>query len=113
MVMALAALNGVWATAPYLRNASVRNLYQLLSPVAERDVRFNLGSKEFDPVNVGYVNEKLTGGFVMDTTLCGNHNSGHEFRDTKPEEGMLVKGVLGLALTHDERMALIEYLESL
>jgi hypothetical protein len=110
-------LNGIWATAPYLHNASVRNLYQLLSPVKERDVRFNLGSKEFDPVNVGYVNEKLTGGFVMDTTLPGNLNAGHEFRDPDPDSGATssawVKGVLGKALTHDERMALIEYLKSL
>jgi hypothetical protein len=106
-------LNGIWATAPYLHNGSVRNLYQLLSPVAARDVRFHLGSKEFDPVNVGYVNKQLPGGFVMDTKLDGNHNTGHEFRDTKPGEGDPVKGVLGPALTHDERMALIEYLKSL
>lgn len=76
-------------------------------------MRFNLGSQEFDPVHVGYVNQQLTGGFAMDTTLSGNHNSGHEFRDTKPAEGRLVKGVLGPALTHHERMALIEYLKSL
>jgi hypothetical protein len=106
-------LSGIWATAPYLHNGSVRNLYQLLSPAAEREVSFHLGSKEFDPVNVGYVNEKLTGGFVMDTTLSGNHNTGHEFRDAKPGEGEWVKGVLGPALTHDERLALIEYLKSL
>ena len=106
-------LSGIWATAPYLHNGSVRNLYQLLSPVAEREVRFHLGSKEFDPVNVGYIDDDLTGGFVMDTTLSGNHNTGHEFRDAEPEEGKWVKGVLGPALTHDERMALIEYLKSL
>jgi len=108
-------LNGIWATAPYLHNSSVRNLYQLLSPVAERDVRFHLGSKEYDPVHVGYVNEKLTGGFEMDTTLSGNHNTGHEFRDPPPgaPPNARVKGVLGTALTHDERMALIEYLKSL
>lgn len=108
-------LNGIWATAPYLHNGSVRNLYQLLSPVAERDVQFNLGSKEFDPVQVGYVNEKLTGSFVMDTTLSGNHNTGHEYRDVDPDnKDEWTKGLLGRrALTHDERMALIEYLKSL
>ena len=109
-------LNGIWATAPYLHNSSVRNLYQLLSSVAERDVRFHLGSKQFDPINVGYVNEKLTGGFEMDTTLPGNHNTGHEFRDPDPaasDSSVRVKGVLGPALTHEERMTLIEYLKSL
>ena len=108
-------LNGVWATAPYLHNGSVRNLYQLLSPVSERDKRFFLGSKEFDPVNVGYVSEKLTGGFELDTTLGGNHNTGHEFRDKTDAEknSSWVKGVLGPALTHEERMAIIEYVKSL
>ena len=48
-------LNGIWATAPYLHNASVRTLYQLLLPAEQREKTFNLGSKEFDPVNVGYV----------------------------------------------------------
>jgi hypothetical protein len=110
-------LNGIWATAPYLHNGSVRNLYQLLSPVAERDERFNLGSKEFDPEHVGYVDEKLSGGFVMDTTLPGNHNTGHEFRDLDlaPDatSSARVKGVLGPTLKHEERMALIEYLKSM
>lgn len=108
-------LNGIWATPPYLHNGSVRNLYQLLSPVEEREVRFNLGTKEYDPVQVGYANTKLTGGFVMDTTLAGNHNTGHEYRDVDPDnKDEWIKGVLGRrALTHDERMALIEYLKSL
>ena len=33
-------LGGVWAQAPYLHNGSVPTLYQLLSPQAEREVRF-------------------------------------------------------------------------
>lgn len=33
-------LNGIWAVAPYLHNGSVPDLYQLLSPKAERAVRF-------------------------------------------------------------------------
>lgn len=106
-------LNGIWATAPYLHNGAVRNLYQLLSPVAERDKRFFLGSKQFDPVYVGLVNEKLRGGFEMNTDLSGNRNSGHEFRDTQADEGVWVKGVIGPFLTHQDRMALIEYLKSL
>jgi cytochrome c peroxidase len=106
-------LNGIWATAPYLHNGAVRNLYQLLSPVAERDKRFFLGSKQFDPVYVGLANEKFRGGFEMNTDLSGNRNSGHEFRDTQADEGVWVKGVIGPFLTHQDRMALIEYLKSL
>ena len=108
-------LNGVWATAPYLHNGSVRTLYQLLSPVAEREKKFHLGSREFDPKHVGFKNEKLTGGFELDTTLKGNYNTGHEFRDLRPDEKKkkLVKGVLGPAFSVEERLALIEYLKSL
>ena len=106
-------LNGIWATAPYLHNGSVRNLYQVLLPTADREASFNLGSKEFDPVQVGYVNDKVPGGFVMDTSLSGNHNTGHEFRNKSSQEGKWVKGVLGRELTHEERLDLIEYLKSL
>src|SRR5262245_60770433 len=106
-------LDGIWATAPYLHNGSVPNLYQLLSPVAERDTTFYLGSKEFDPVHVGIVTKAFAGGFLLDTSLPGNLNVGHEFRDPREGEAPTTKGVLGPALTRDERMALIEYLKSL
>ena len=33
-------LNGIWATPPYLHNASVPNIYALLSPVSERPTNF-------------------------------------------------------------------------
>jgi hypothetical protein len=100
-------LDGVWATAPFLHNGSVPNLYQLLSPVSERSSDFWVGNREFDPVHVGYVSTKLKGATHFDTTLPGNSNRGHEFSDTK---GM---GVIGRGLTPDERMALIEYFKSL
>ena len=106
-------LNGIWATAPYLHNGSVLNLYQLLSPVEERDKRFYLGSKEFDPEHLGFVSKPAPGYFEMDTSLHGNRNTGHEFRDLTEDEGKRVKGVIGPKLSHDERMAIIEYLKSL
>ena len=62
-------LNGVWATPPYLHNGSVPNVYALLSPVSERPTKFYLGNREYDPVNLGYVTEKLTNGFEYDTSL--------------------------------------------
>jgi len=106
-------LNGIWATAPFLHNGSVPNLYQLLSPATERDKTFYLGSKEFDPEKVGVVTKPIAGGSLLDTSLPGNLNLGHEFRDLAPGEAKSTKGVLGPALKHDERMALIEYLKSL
>ncbi len=101
-------LNGIWATAPYLHNASVPNLYALLSPLEERPKTFWLGSQEFDPVNVGYVSAKIPGASELDTSLPGNRNSGHEFADKKDQ-----KGVIGPLLQPSERQALIEYLKGL
>ena len=101
-------LNGIWATPPYLHNGSVPNVYALLSPVAERPRTFYLGHREYDPVNIGYRYDELAGGFMFDTTIRGNHNTGHEFNDDKTN-----KGVIGSGLKPDERRALIEYLKTL
>jgi hypothetical protein len=102
-------LNGIWATPPYLHNGSVPNLYLLLSPVAERPTKFYLGHREYDPVNVGYrYNDELAGGFEFDTTIRGNHNTGHEFNDDRTRSG-----VIGRGLSPDERRALVEYLKQL
>ena len=101
-------LNGIWATPPYLHNGSVPNLFALLSPVNERPTTFYLGNREYDPVKVGYVTDALPGGFLFDTSLRGNHNTGHEFSDDAKKPG-----VIGRALTPDERRAIIEYLKTL
>lgn len=100
-------LNGIWATPPYLHNGSVPNLYALLSPVAERPKTFYLGNREYDPVNVGYHTEPFPNGFMFDTSIRGNSNSGHEFNNGSG------KGIIGPLLTPDERRALIEYLKTL
>jgi hypothetical protein len=73
-------LRGVWATAPFLHNGSVPTLEDLFRPAAERPVTF------------------LRGDFLVDTTLPGNSNQGHEF---------------GTAITEAERSALAAYLRSL
>ena len=101
-------LNGIWATPPYLHNGSVPNLYALLSPVAERPKKFYLGNREYDPVNVGYNSDELSGGFEFDTTKRGDSNAGHEFTDSPNKDG-----VIGRLLSADERRALIEYLKTL
>ena len=101
-------LSGIWAISPYLHNGSVPNLYALLSPQSERPDKFWTGSKEFDPVKVGHDTSELKGGYLYDVTKPGNDNHGHEFK-----EGPKGDGVIGPALSPDDRYAIIEYLKSL
>jgi hypothetical protein len=101
-------LDGIWATAPYLHNGSVPSLYQLLLPADRRDAVFFMGSRSFDPKHVGFDTAPFEGAFRFDTAIPGNTNRGHEFRD-----GSLGNGVIGPALTEDERWELIEYLKTL
>ncbi|ANG61334.1 hypothetical protein A8C75_01880 [Marinobacterium aestuarii] len=100
-------LNGIWATAPFLHNGSVPNLYALLSPVAERPAQFSLGQREFDPVKVGYLSQPNASVSLLDTRLAGNSNRGHEFNNgTAP-------GTIGPYLSEAQRLALLEYLKTL
>lgn len=101
-------LDGIWATPPFLHNGSVPSLFQLLSPVSERENQFWVGNFEFNPKQVGFNSEKFTGGFRFDTSVTGNSNRGHEFR-----AGCREDGVIGRALQPEERWALIEYLKVL
>lgn len=91
-------LAGVWATGPYLHNGSVPTVYELLSPVEDRRVVFWTGGRGLDLNRLGYESGDAPGRFRFDTRLPGNGNAGHQF----PKGG----------LTHDERMAVIEYLKS-
>jgi hypothetical protein len=91
-------LDGIWATAPYLHNGSVPNLRALLMPPDSRPKTFYVGSREFDPVNVGFSTAEGPGLFLFDTSIPGNTNVGHKY---------------GTTLTPQEVDALIEYLKSL
>ena len=92
-------LNGIWATGPYLHNGSVRTLWQLLKPEA-RESKFYVGSREFDPKEVGFVNQPGVIAFELDTAIPGNRNSGHErFVERLKND--------------EERWDLIEYLKTL
>ena len=117
-------LEGVWATPPYLHNGSVPSLYQMLVPPHERDPKFFVGRREFDPVHVGYVtkpaDEDDDDGFWLDTSIEGNRNIGHGFvaeaetwrqHREDPHANPLPRGVIGPELTDDERWALVEYLK--
>ncbi len=102
-------LNGAWAIAPYLHNGSVPSLYELLASKEQRGTPvFWLGSKQFDPVKVGYEQKAFEGGTRFDYVLPGNSNSGHWFQG-----GPRGKGVVGPALTEEQRWALVEYLKSM
>lgn len=81
-------LDGIWATAPYLHNGSVANLYELLLPPAQRATRFFVGTRRFDPVKVGYRTDAAAPGnsFEFDTTRPGNSNAGHDFGVSRMSE---------------------------
>ena len=100
-------MDGIWATAPYLHNNSVSNMYQLLLPAAERDQRFWVGNLQYDPKVLGFVSTKSADAFELRTSIKGNSNAGHEFRD-----GPRGKGIVGPLLTDEERWAIIEYLKT-
>jgi mono/diheme cytochrome c family protein len=101
-------LAGVWATPPFLHNGSVPTLYQLLSPQYERSRTFYKGTFDYNPRHLGYRTEAFKNAFLFDTSITGNHNSGHEFR-----AGKRGNGVIGRGLEPEERWALLEYLKVL
>lgn len=101
-------LNGVWATPPYLHNGSVPTIYALLSLAKDRPSTFYLGSREYDPRDLGYAwKENIPNSSPFDTSIRGNSNKGHEFSNEKG------KGVIGPELTDPERRALIEFIKTL
>ena len=99
-------LTGVWATAPYLHNGSVPTLYDLLLPPDRRPKSFYVGSREFDPVKVGYVTAAGAGQSSLfrvtdeeGQVIIGNSNEGHDY--------------LPAQVSDADRQALLEYLKIL
>jgi mono/diheme cytochrome c family protein len=93
-------LDGIWATAPYLHNGSVPTLYDLLLPPEQRPKTFRVGTRQYDPVRVGYVTGDAPGNaFTFDTKPLGNTNVGHLYNVDK--------------LTDEQRWALVEYMKTL
>jgi mono/diheme cytochrome c family protein len=95
-------LEGIWAAAPYLHNASVPTLAELLKPAAERVKEFKVGPN-YDTEKIGLAVDQTRFDFTLNTTDCDARNSGdshcgHEF---------------GTKLTPDEKKALLEYLKTL
>lgn len=96
-------LNGIWATAPYLHNGSVPNLWELLKKPSERTKTFWVGSFEFDAKNVGFITDKGKNEFKVlkaggETIMPGNDNGGHNY---------------GTLLSDEEKWALVEYMKTL
>lgn len=91
-------LDGIWATAPYLHNGSVPDLYELLLPPTQRNTVFYVGNREFDPDKLGFKSQLRGKGFKFDTRLPGNSNAGHLY---------------GTDLNEDERRDLLEFLKTL
>lgn len=93
-------LRGIWATAPYLHNGSVPNLWELLKRPRDRVTSFKVGSRKFDPKNVGFATDESpykSGTFTVDpANRNGNGNGGHDYTQN---------------LSDDDRWAIIEYLK--
>lgn len=98
-------LIGVWATPPFLHNGSVRTIYDLLSDT--RPTSFKFGSRQYDPVNLGYVEDTTAGAAALDTSIPGNHNTGHWFTNEAYRPGRI-----GRQLSAAEKLALIEFIKS-
>ena len=93
-------LDGIWATAPYLHNGSVPNLYELLLPTNMRTTQFHVGSIRMDTERVGFSTESGPGTTLLDTTLPGNSNAGHDTYGNAE-------------FTEEQRWELVEYMKSL
>jgi mono/diheme cytochrome c family protein len=98
-------LQGIWATAPYLHNGSVPSLYALLQAPKDRPDTFCVGSRVFDPKEVGFEYKGSCAGLstfqvkdASNTIIHGNSNEGHEY---------------GTALPADQKRALLEYMKTL
>jgi hypothetical protein len=103
-------LDGIWATAPYLHNASVPTLELVLDSTARPAQwrRIDYDSTHFDEVALGWPWIPVHGfpdtvpedqqKHVYDTTRLGHWNTGHTFGDH---------------LSADERRAVIEYLKTI
>ncbi len=99
-------LTGIWATAPYLHNGSVPTLHDLLLPPSDRPKSFFVGTREFDPVKVGFKTEQSAENSFLfrvfddqGKPIQGNLNTGHDYNNA--------------SLSAADREALVEYMKGL
>ncbi|MBM3380883.1 MAG: hypothetical protein FJY29_00370 [Betaproteobacteria bacterium] len=110
-------LVGIWARWPYLHNNSVPNLCALLTPAAQRPVRWDVGearskSSDFDAACNGYpLGEKAPKSWKdnrwghFDSRREGLSNQGHD-------EGIIMQNGRE-KFTSEEKSALIQFLQTL
>jgi hypothetical protein len=112
------SLNGIWATGPFLHNGSVPTIYDLLLPMKRagdpetgeyRPAEFKVGSRELDPVKIGFKSEGYDG-FTFTTQRRGDMNMGHEYGSIHDPS---LKAGEKDELTEEERWELIEYIKTL
>jgi hypothetical protein len=106
------ALDGVWASAPYLHNGSVPSIWHLMHP-EQRPARFEVGGHRLDYATLGIAGEPGVDGTwrypadhspwtlpeVYDTTQPGRSNAGHAAQFA--------------GLSEEDKRALIEFLKRL
>ena len=112
-------LHGIWVSAPYLHNGSVRTIRQLLTKPEKRENIFYTGTRNYDIEDLGYKSEEY---FYP-------NNSGLEKNKVKAfarEVGMLKPAIhpenktkenightFGTDWSPEEKDAIIEYIKSL
>jgi len=118
-------LSSVWATGPFLHNGSVPTIWDLLQPSEKRPKYFNVKSREFDPIKLGYKNDRNPNLECendeiecFDTTPKGtittNMNTGHEGILIRiNNNGEEIKFDFGTNMEEKDKWALIEYLKVL
>jgi hypothetical protein len=98
-------LNGIWATAPYLHNGSVKSLFELLLEPDKRAKSFFVGNREYDDKNVGYVDAPAPYGRLFRVEeapgkeIEGNSNKGHDYGNA--------------GFSDEDRYDLVEYMKTL
>jgi mono/diheme cytochrome c family protein len=100
-----APMDGMFLRAPYLHNASVLTLAELINLKKRRDV-FYRGHNRYDPVDVGYRSPDAPDSeayFKFDTSIRGNSNKGHDFPWSYEDSNRNV----------DDLTALLDYLKTL
>ena len=102
-------LGGIWATAPYLHNGSVPNLYELLLPPDRRSTMFWTGTTQYDAERVGYdIRPSNENSFQFNTrdaqgnVIWGNYNGGHDYNNAALDRN-----------NGRDRRDLLEYLKTL
>ncbi|MEP3890956.1 MAG: hypothetical protein ABJN69_10845 [Hellea sp.] len=76
-----APIETAYLRAPYLHNASVMTLAELIN-LQPRRTKFYRGRNAYDPENVGFISPAEPNEFVyfeFDTSLRGNSNKGHDY----------------------------------